>query len=198
MVTPSEEINHLRREVLHVTSETSDKYVLAPNRNQILSDLLIGLKRFRNVVRWKYFFAEKKRIEKELKDSPLSQTTYNSKFNFEKDENENTPKLLNQEGINSGLKATNNTQNAPIGSPELEGFLRELERTLITQAFEDSKTKRKRDENILLTLDKLGKSTQVTIATDKTNSFKVISIEKYKFWVYGHLEKAAKEVKDRE
>ena len=145
-----------------------------------------------------FLCGKEKNREKELKDSSLSQSTYNSKFNFEKDENENTPKLLNQEGINSGLKATNNTQNAPIGSPELEGFLRELERTLITQAFEDSKTKRKRDENILLTLDKLGKSTQVTIATDKTNSFKVISIEKYKFWVYGHLKKAAKEVKDRE
>ena len=70
---PAEEINNLQREVLHVTNETSDKYVLAPNKNQILSDLLIGLKRFRNVVRWKFFFAEKKRTEKELKDSSLSQ-----------------------------------------------------------------------------------------------------------------------------
>ena len=115
MVTPSEEINHLRREVLHVTSETLDKYVLAPNRNQILSDLLIGLKRFRNVVRWKYFFAEKRRIDKELKDSPLSQTTYDFKFNFEIEENETTNEMFKQDGLNSGLKATNNTQNAPIG-----------------------------------------------------------------------------------
>ena len=41
-----------------------------------------------------------------------------------------------QEGLNSGLKATNTTQNAPIGSPETEDFLRELERTLIAQATE--------------------------------------------------------------
>ena len=59
----------------------------------------------------------------------------------------------------------------------------------------DSKTKYKRDENILLILNKLRKSTQVTIDTNKTNSFKAISIEKYKLWVYGHLEKTVKEVK---
>ena len=64
MVTPLNELNCLRKEVIHVTSETSDKYVQAPDRSQILSDLLIGLNRFRNVVRWKCFFVEKKRIEK--------------------------------------------------------------------------------------------------------------------------------------
>ena len=102
MVIPSEGINHIQREVLHVTSETLDKYLLAPNRNQILSDLLIGLKRFRNAVRWKYFFVEKKRVDKELKDSLLSQNTYNSKFNFEEEDNETTIKMCKQDGLNSG------------------------------------------------------------------------------------------------
>ena len=69
----------------------SDKYVLAPDRNQISSDLFIGLKRFRNAVRWKYFFAEEKRIEKGLKDSTLSQSTYNSKFNFEEEDKNDIP-----------------------------------------------------------------------------------------------------------
>ena len=50
----------------------------APDRSQIISDLLIGLKRFRNVVRWKYFFAEQKRNEEELQDSPLSQHAFNT------------------------------------------------------------------------------------------------------------------------
>ena len=36
-----------------VTSETSEKYVPSPRRDNVLGDLLIGLKRFNNVTRWK-------------------------------------------------------------------------------------------------------------------------------------------------
>ena len=105
--------------------------------------------------------------------------------------------MSKQDGLNSGLKATNNTQNAPIGSPETEGFLRELERSLITQASEDVLPKRKHDEKIFLTLKELRKSEEVVIATDKTNSYSLTPIEKYKTWVNEHLKKAAKEI-DRE
>ena len=194
MVTPLDEAICLRKEVLHVTSETSDKYVQAPDRSQILSDLLIGLKRFRNVVRWKWFFAEKKRIEKEAKESPLSQTTFSQKFNFDDEDNEKTKIKANQEGLNSGLKATNLTQNAPIGSTETEGFLREVERALITQVSESKISATERDGEILNIFKSLRTSNDVVIATDKTNSHRVIPIEKYKFWVKGHLDKAAKEI----
>lgn len=101
------------------------------------------------------FFLEKKRIKRELKDSPLSQSTYNFKFNFEEEDNDNTQKMFKQSGLDSGLKATNNTQDARIGSPETERFLRELKRTLITQVSEDQIPKRKRDEIILRTLIEL-------------------------------------------
>ena len=100
----------------------------------------------------------------------------------------------NQKGLDSGIKATNIPQNALIGTPETEGVLRELERTLITQVSEDTIPKRKHDENILLTLEELRKSKEVVIATYKTNSHKVISIKKYTLWVTGHLEKAVKEI----
>ena len=51
-------------EVLEITSGTLDNFVPAPTRNQVLSDLLIGLKIFRNSVRWKWFFLSTK--DKEL------------------------------------------------------------------------------------------------------------------------------------
>jgi len=180
MVTPTEQISRtsLEREVLHVTNETSDKFVPAPDRNLVLSDLLIGLKRFRNVVRWKYFFAEKKRVEEESKDSPLSQNAFNSRFSFNEIENEE--KAMNNQSLNSGLKAANTTQNAPIGSPETESFLKELERILITQAAEEKFPKKERDERIYQTLIDLKKSNEVVIATDKTNSYRPVPIEKYK------------------
>lgn len=100
-----------------------------------------------------------------------------------------------QKRVDSGLKATNNTQHASIGLPQTKGFLRELERTLITKVSKDTLSKHKRYENILLTLEELRKSKEVVIATDKTNSHKLISIENYKLWVTCHLEIAAKEIK---
>ena len=133
------------------------------------------------------FFVEKIRIEKELKDSPLSQTTFNSIFSIEETENETMKKLINQEGLNSGSKATNTTQNAPIGSPEIEGFLKELEQCLITQAAEEKISKRKCNEIISLTLSNLRKSNKAVIATGKTNSYRVVPIDIYKLWVNIHL-----------
>ncbi len=40
---------------------TSEKFVAEPSKEQIASDLLIGLKRFKESPRWKYFFMEEKK-----------------------------------------------------------------------------------------------------------------------------------------
>ena len=67
MVTPQNN-NHptinidgcaIERTVQAITSVTSEKFVTTPSRMNVLSDLLIGLKRFRNAIRWKAFFQEK-------------------------------------------------------------------------------------------------------------------------------------------
>ena len=64
MVTPQPfSIDVLEKELINVSKEVqsttrgiSEKNIPLPNRDSLLSDLLIGLKRFRNVVRWKEFF----------------------------------------------------------------------------------------------------------------------------------------------
>ena len=58
MVKPptSKESSFVEDAVLAITSGTSDNYVPAPNESQVMSDLLIGIKRFKNSVRWKAFF----------------------------------------------------------------------------------------------------------------------------------------------
>ena len=134
---PSDEIYNLRREVLNVTNETLEIFVLAPSKDQNLADLIIGLKRFRNTVRWKWFFQEEKRKKKELTDSPPSQNALNRNFSFNdydtnENENNNPDKEIN-EGLKSGLKPAQTTQNAPIGSPEVEGFLHQVEQKFIAQ-----------------------------------------------------------------
>ena len=101
MVIPSDEIYTLKREVLNVTNETSDKFVFAPTKEQILADLIIGLKRFRNTVRWKWFFLEEKRKKNELENSPLSQNALDSKFSFsdESDKSDVDDNYNNETGI---------------------------------------------------------------------------------------------------
>ena len=51
-----------------------------------------------------------------------------------------------------------------------------------------------RDEIISKLLERLDESEKVVIATDKTNSFQVVPIGKYKEWVAAHLETSAKEI----
>ena len=137
-------------------------------------------------------FPEEKRKKNELQNSPLSQIALNGNFSFSlNDENDvnneedNSPIIINKdEGLKSGLNPEKTTQDAPIGSPEVEGFLKEVEQKLIAQVNEeDLSLKKPRNKKIDLLIEKLQKSDQVVIATDKTNSFKVIPIEKYKIWV---------------
>ena len=48
----------IKKEVLTITSVTSEKFIVTPNRSTVLSDLLIGSKKNRNATRWKAFFKE--------------------------------------------------------------------------------------------------------------------------------------------
>ena len=76
----------------------------------------------------------------------------------------------------------------PIGSPEVERFLKEVEQQLIKIVNEEDLSKNNyRDKTIILLLENFRKSSQVIIATDKINSFEVIPLEKYKKWVLEHL-----------
>jgi hypothetical protein len=58
-------LENLSNEVLCLSSESSEKYVPEPHKGQVLQDLLIGIKRFKNAVRWKWFWMEKARLGNE-------------------------------------------------------------------------------------------------------------------------------------
>jgi len=51
----------LSKEVQRLSSETSEKYVPAPSKGQFQQNLLVGLKRFHNLVRWKFYWLEEER-----------------------------------------------------------------------------------------------------------------------------------------
>ena len=85
-------------------------------------------------------------------------------------------------------------QNALIGSPSVESFLKEVETELIAQVEKEEIKLEPRDEIILNLMKKLKNSDNVVIPTDKINLFQVVSIAKYKGWVKGHLNTSVKEI----
>ena len=178
----------LSEEVQAITRDTSEKYIIQPSKTQVLGDLLIGLKRFRNAVRWKEFFRLEK-IKKLRKN--LSPTSTITDFDFEDAEEDNfEPK---DEGLGTRLKP-NFTTSAPRGSDTLETFLRDLERKLLSD-LETSTPKNltKKAKEITKLERKLQSATNtVVILTDKTNSFQTISLQDYKKWVLCQLEEKAK------
>ena len=59
IVTPQNDIYDIEREVLKVTSGISEKFVSEPSKANALSDLMIGLKRYKNAIRRKQFLNTK-------------------------------------------------------------------------------------------------------------------------------------------
>ena len=127
MVTPQSNSNStinieecpIERAVLAITSVTSEKFVAEPDKSTVLSDLLIGLKRFRNAVRWKAFFQEKAEEQKNKVQS-------NDNSTIEEVSNENAPTIesISNGSLNTNLKAENKSINAPIASKQVEAFLK--------------------------------------------------------------------------
>ena len=100
-----------------------------------MSDLLIGLKRFRNATRWKVFFKEKANEENNSKNREEEEIS-KSKEGF-------IPSIIlsHNEGLNTNLKPSNKSKNAPVASKQVEDFLKEVEITLVKQlnSFYDEK-----------------------------------------------------------
>jgi hypothetical protein len=59
MINMLNPLENLSNELLCLSSEALEKYVPAPHKGQVLQDLLIGIKRFKNAVRWNWFWMEK-------------------------------------------------------------------------------------------------------------------------------------------
>ena len=74
--TPIPPKESLEMKALRLSSETLEKYVIAPSRSSIQQDLLIGLKRFKSTCRWREFWMLK---TDEDDDSAACSTASNGK-----------------------------------------------------------------------------------------------------------------------
>ena len=182
-------------EVLALCAETSEKYVPEPSKKEILSDILIMLKKFRNVAR--------KREAKHLKMmAKIEQAKYEGSKGSESEVLDETKvKEIETEvfkfksGLQTGLYAVFCNKEEKSGSIALENMLHRLEREILTELDERQEpNKNKRDERIQKIFEDLKFAEEVVVGTDKTNHVAIIRVEDYKRWIIEHLLKNANKV----
>ena len=107
-------MENIRKEVQHVFSGISDRFVSEPYQKSVQSNILIAIRRFKNVVRWKEFWRDQKQSTK----TELNEENEGSRFMAT--------------GLNTGLKPTFGLNTAKHGSKNIEGFL-----TAVSRHFSD-------------------------------------------------------------
>jgi hypothetical protein len=191
MINMLNPLENLSNEVLHLSSETSEKYVPAPHKGQVLQDLLIGIKRFKNTVRWKWFRIEKARLENERTLGNKGDGSTEIKEISKQEE-----PTQEAQGLGTGLKRMSTANSALTASPQVEVFLDEVAERLLTELDKSEnqpETSKAKEIRRLEAKLKEHLNTMV-IPTYKTNSYKVIDKEKYIEWVLDHLKTDAIEV----
>jgi len=168
---------------------TSEKFVPEPTGENILADVINGLHRFKDAVRWKAFH----KCLQEEKDKENQSSTHNTTDNTQEEEEQ---QQTHNPGLKTNLKPTKINLAAPRADDEIEGFLQQLEQELLTQALDevDAKGCNNKSHQIKSLQQKLRNHDDlVVVPTDKTNSFKTVSKSNCCKWVGKHLAKNAKE-----
>ena len=180
-----------------MVAETSEKFVPQPSRDEIIKDLILALRKFREHVRWKDFHRQKQEEQdrrlNSLKKKKKKKKQENS-GNSDNQQQEETEDLLDQyeeqRGLKTGTKPEKVNLSAPRASEEVEAFLTKLMKTLLDRA-EKIKTYETEDLRSVA-IKELQKSLQqddrvAVVPTDKTNSFRVVLVEDYIKWINQHL-----------
>jgi len=147
---------------------------------------LIALKRYRQSIRWQWFFRQlKEEEEKKKRASPRGVTDL--QFTFDESEDKE-----NDQGMGSNVKPKERYSSAPTASPEVEAYLKDVERRLIKLVKEDKQKKATAiTAEIQELMDILSEEDIVAIPTDKTNSFTAMWAKDYSESMVTELEKDA-------
>ena len=180
----------LEEEVQCLVGGTSEKYVPQPKWEDILTDVVQAMRKFKQDVRWKDFHRQDKE-EQERREKQMQKGKGGAK------KKEKKTKICSEEGMKTGLKPVTINLTAPRASELVEGFITQLQRTLLKQLMDkrDSNKSNDKTQQIRMLQKKLKATDMVVVPTDKTNSFKMISKEEYIKQVKAHLAKSGKEIK---
>ena len=118
-------MENLCKEVQRVFSGNSDHFVPEPPQKSVQADILIAIRRFKNMVRWKEIWCDQKQSTKTEVSQVIEE---NSRFMTT--------------GINTRWKPTFGVKTAKHGSDNLKGFLTAVEKTLIKESFKHRRFER--------------------------------------------------------
>jgi hypothetical protein len=172
----------------------SEKFIPQPTRRQVLGDVLLGLGRFKTAVRWRYFWTERK--SRSVSSTPSFSEEPGDDDSSASIDDVSLPYSSRDDigGLGTGLRPSKAKQ-APQASPEVEAFLREVDRTVLSNVTDEPTSKPSRIAAEIVLLEKaLRQASVVVIPTDKTNSFRVIPTQDYIRFMNEHLVESAVEV----
>jgi len=127
-------------EVQCLVGGTSEKFVPEPTGEDILTDVINGLRRFKDAVRWKAFH----KYLQEEKDKEKQSGTHNTANNTQEEEEQ---QQTHNHGLKTNLKPTKTNLSVPRADDKIEGFLQKLEKELLTQALDISRCQRMQRKN---------------------------------------------------
>lgn len=170
------------RQVQNTLNGISSKFVGQPTINQVRSDLLVALKRFRYCVRWKAFW----RNAAEPDDNLL--------FDGEN--------VYSKDGLTTDFKPCSKyAQKPPILYPNVENFLREIERELLSNLYEKQRyiSKGEVESQLEEALETLSENAEwCMVRTDKTNRFTLVQTAEYMQRMKDNLQEKCKKVDRQE
>ena len=195
-------------QVLRLCNGTSSKCVPDPNIDEMRSDAVLGLRDFINKCRWKEHIRpmkEKNIVASNNKDKTCNCRTFPTTTNQQDPSNplrtkqhtfeSTTTELTNHEGLSTNLKPTETNKTAKRGSAQLKKCLSEIERSIIDLTFQLQLPRlSEKDSSTHDSMQNLKKSNLVVAPTDKTNSFRLVDIQKHNKWVAKHLSNNANEI----
>ena len=207
----------LRKLVRMLAEEVSERFVPAPTEDERTNDAINGIGDFKTRCRWAEFWRNEHKERTETEQAVWANYYTNnpsllSKAQWEKsitdpewqwpdpfsgknyeEEAEDAEEEILISGLQSGVKPEHKRKNAPVGSNELECFLKQVEEAIINESLANKPT---RNENKLSLefkdlLKQLREFDLVAIPTDKTNSFTLMSSREYAKEIKIHLDKSA-------
>ena len=182
----------LEREVRDKTREISDKYVANPSIDEILSDVIIGLKRFKRSIRLQWKRLEEKRL---MRGNDCEEESEESFEESEEEESINSDEWsFDEDGLGTNLRPGIGAgfDMGPRASREIENFLIEVESVMINHVLkckEDDKRKvNKTDRKIRCLMNRLKKDDSVVVVpTDNTNRYVLVKTEDHNRWMEKNL-----------
>lgn len=119
IILSEKEIQEIKDELQCLMQGTSDKFVPHPEEDDIILDVMHGIKRLIDRARWMEF--NKQNLEEQLKRLELRGNDIDKEKELEKAHNE---KKKEERGLNTGMRPTKIDFTAPKGSDDLEAFLK--------------------------------------------------------------------------